>query len=132
MIGGFIGRGLAAVPDSGGRLASETLPWLGVFAAGAVLLWLVAAWLKRRVTGGSDGSATGFDPEALERLRREGSLSEAQIRAISRAEARRAAGLLEDGQDSPRSRGPDTVTGTGTPADFDRDSEIASRREPSG
>jgi len=73
----------------------ETLPWLAGLAVVVVVLWLAAVWLKRRIAGGGSTSSStgGFDPEELERLRRDGSLSEEQYRAISRSMVRRAAGL---------------------------------------
>jgi len=86
---------LATVPEAGGRLAVETLPWLAGLAVVVVVLWLAAVWLKRRIAGGDPtaDSTGGFAPEELERLRRDGSLSEEQYRAISRSMVRRAAGL---------------------------------------
>ncbi|MGA0420394.1 MAG: hypothetical protein ACO3P9_10225 [Phycisphaerales bacterium] len=87
---------LATASDAGGRLAAETLPWLGVLAGVLVVLWLAALWIKRRVAGGTESNSGGFDPEALEQLRRDGSLTDEQYRAISRSMARRAAGLEDD------------------------------------
>jgi len=98
---------LSAATDAGGRLAGETLPWLAVFAVAVVVLWLAAVWLKRRISGGTS-SGGGFDSEELERLRRDGALTEEQHRAIARTMARRAAGL---GEPPPATRTGDSDKG---------------------
>jgi len=102
---------LAAVPAGSPppdveSLAAETLPWLGVFAAAAVVLWILATILKRRLAGGVDRSPAGFSVEEIDRLRAKGELSEEQARAIRRA-------MIAD---STRSAGPVTPRhGPGTP-----------------
>ena len=84
---------LATTPSDGGRLAAETLPWLAVLAIVVIALWLAAVWLKRRLGTGGATPAAGFDAEELERLRRDGALTDEQYRAISRSMVRRVSGL---------------------------------------
>ena len=98
---------LATTPSDGGRLAAETLPWLAVLAIVVVALWLAAVWLKRRLGAGGATPAAGFEAEELERLRRDGALTDEQYREISRSMVRRVSGLSSspnrhlEGSDGP-------------------------------
>ena len=97
---------LAAAPAAE-SLASETLPWLGFFAGIAVVAWLVAHLLRRILRRETRGPLGGFGAEELERLRREGELTEEQFRAIKRASAMAAARSAASGPETPAS-GPGT------------------------
>lgn len=102
---------LAAVPAGSPppdveSLAAETLPWLGVFAVAAVVLWILATMLKRRLARGVDRSPAGFSVEEIDRLRARGELSEEQARAIRRA-------LIADPRRDPASGS--STHGPGTP-----------------
>jgi hypothetical protein len=81
---------LAAAPSSD-SLASETLPWLGFFAAVAIIAWLVAHWLRRALRRETKGPLGGFDTADLEQMRRDGELTDEQVRAIMRSSALSAA-----------------------------------------
>ena len=91
-------------------LASETLPWLGFFAGVAILAWLIAHWLRRALRRETKGPLGGFGAEELERLRREGELTEEQFRAIKRASAMAAARSAASGPET-------SVSGPGTNRD---------------
>lgn len=95
--------GFAAAPPAD-ALAAETLPWLGLFAAIAILAWIGALWLRRMLRRERSGPVGGFEAKDLDRLRETGELSEAQVRAIMRAAAlqasRRASGP-ETGESAP-------------------------------
>ncbi|MFZ9692390.1 MAG: hypothetical protein ACO3EP_10145 [Phycisphaerales bacterium] len=100
-----------AVAPAANSLASETLPWLGFFAGVAIVAWLIAHWLRRALRRETRGPLGGFETEALERMRRDGELTEEQIRAIRRAAALSAA----------RKPGPETAdSGPGTDRGHDR------------
>lgn len=91
-------------------LASETLPWLGFFAGVAIVAWLIAHWLRRALRRETKGPLGGFAAEELERMHREGELTEAQFRAIKRASAIAAARTAGSGPETP-------VPGPGTSRD---------------
>jgi hypothetical protein len=95
---------IAAAPATN-SLASETLPWLGFFAGVAIVAWLVAHWLRRALRRETKGPLGGFETEDLERMRRDGEITEEQARAILRASALYAA--REAGPKTPES-GPGT------------------------
>lgn len=83
-----VGSGLAvASAPAAESLASETLPWLGFFAGVAIVAWLVAHVLRRALRRESKGPLGGFGAEELDRLRRDGELTDEQFRAIKRASA---------------------------------------------
>lgn len=105
------GLAIAAAPavDS---LASETLPWLGFFAGVAIVAWLIAHWLRRALRREAKGPIGGFATEELERLHREGELTEEQFRAIKRASAIAAARSVGSGPETPVS-GPGTGRAAG-------------------
>jgi hypothetical protein len=106
---GSLGAATAlAAPPASDSLASETLPWLGVFAAVAIVAWLVAHWLRRALRRERKGPLGGFDTADLERMRRDGELTDEQVRAIMRASALSAA--RDAGPETPDS-GPGTDRG---------------------